>query len=54
MHDGTIQDTIGATLTAPGAAPAGSDMRERGWLKRTLRPALVGIPLLGLVGGFTA
>jgi len=24
------------------------------WLKRTLRPALVGIPLLGLVGGFTA
>ena len=25
-----------------------------GWLKRTLRPTLVGIPLLGLVGGFTA
>ena len=24
------------------------------WLKRTLRPTLVGIPLLGLVGGFTA
>lgn len=25
-----------------------------GWLKTTVRPALVGIPLLGLVGGFTA
>ena len=25
-----------------------------GWLKGTLRPALVGIPLLGLIGGFTA
>ena len=24
------------------------------WLKKTLRPALVGIPLLGLIGGFTA
>jgi len=28
--------------------------RWTGWLKRTLRPTLVGIPLLGLVGGFTA
>ena len=28
--------------------------RRTGWIKRTLRPALVGIPLLGLVGGFTA
>jgi heavy metal translocating P-type ATPase len=55
MRDSLIQDPIGAAQTARIAAPPASDMRRHaGWLKRTLRPALVGIPLLGLVGGFAA
>ena len=56
MRDGVIEESIAASQNARIAAhpTAHTGSRNDRWLKRTLQPILVGIPLLGLAGGFTA
>ena len=55
MHDGIVEDATGDRLTAGAASAGGSAMRsDKGRLNRILRPAVVSIPLLGLLGGLAA